>query len=132
MTALSRRSKLHTGRFTISNKRSIKKLTFADTCSVHHPNERRAVLAVCGNAVLSGLENVTQVLLHLQGPTEISSELSVQGSTDKHTIQCFTRYNGSKHSAKRKEELKIANSKEMSHNVCLLFPSLLAFWFGSL
>lgn len=42
-------------------------LTFADAGSVHHPDEGGAVLAVGGNAVLGGLEDVTIVFLNLQG-----------------------------------------------------------------
>lgn len=42
------------------------KLTFADTRLVHHPDEGGAVLAVGGNTVLSGLENVAVVFLHLK------------------------------------------------------------------
>ena len=40
-------------------------LTFADAGSVHHPDEGGAVLAVGGDAVLSGLEDVAVVFLHL-------------------------------------------------------------------
>lgn len=49
-------------------------LTFTDASSVHHPDERGAVLAVGGDAVLSGLEYVAVVFLHLQGAAE--SQLS--------------------------------------------------------
>lgn len=40
-------------------------LTFADAGSVHHPDEGGAVLAVGGNAVLGGLEDVAIMFLHL-------------------------------------------------------------------
>lgn len=42
-------------------------LTFADARSVHHPDEGGAVLAIGGDAVLCGLEDVAVVLFHLQG-----------------------------------------------------------------
>lgn len=45
-------------------------LTFANAGAVHHPDERRAELAVCGDAVLRGLEDVAVVLLHLQRAVE--------------------------------------------------------------
>lgn len=45
-------------------------LTFADAGSVHHPDEGGAVFTVGGDAVLSGLEDVAVVLLHLQGAAE--------------------------------------------------------------
>lgn len=50
-------------------------LTFADASSVHHPDEGGAVLAVGGDAVLSGLENVAIVFLHLQGAAESQARL---------------------------------------------------------
>lgn len=40
-------------------------LTFADAGPVHHPDERGAVLAVGGDAVLGGLEDVAIMFLHL-------------------------------------------------------------------
>lgn len=40
-------------------------LTFADACSVHHPDEGGAEFAVSGNAVLSGFEDVAVVFLYL-------------------------------------------------------------------
>lgn len=46
-------------------------LTFANAGAVHHPDERRAELAVCGDAVLRGLEDVAVVLLHLQRAAEV-------------------------------------------------------------
>lgn len=46
-------------------------LTFADTGSIHHPDEGGAVLAVGGDAVLSGLKNVAVVFLHLQGAADL-------------------------------------------------------------
>ncbi len=45
-------------------------LTFADAGSVHHPDEGGAVLAVGGDAVLRGLEDVAVVFFHLQGAAE--------------------------------------------------------------
>lgn len=45
-------------------------LTFADTGAVHHPDERWAEFTVCGDAVLSGLEYVSVVLLHLSQAVE--------------------------------------------------------------
>lgn len=45
-------------------------LTFANAGTVHHPDERRAELAVRGDAVLRGLEDVAVVLLHLQRAVE--------------------------------------------------------------
>lgn len=45
-------------------------LTFADAGPVHHPDERGAVLAVGGDAVLGGLEDVAVVLLNLQRAIE--------------------------------------------------------------
>ena len=45
-------------------------LTFTHAGTVHHPDERRAVFTVCGDAVLGGLEDVAVMLLHLQGAAE--------------------------------------------------------------
>lgn len=45
-------------------------LTFTHAGLVHHPDERGAELAVGRDAVLSGFEDVTHVLFHLQRAAE--------------------------------------------------------------
>lgn len=45
-------------------------LTFANAGPVHHPDEGGAVLAVGGDAVLSGLKDVAIMFLHLQGAAD--------------------------------------------------------------
>lgn len=60
-------------------------LTFADASSVHHPDEGGAVLAVGGDAVLSGLEDVAVVFLHLQGAAD-SPLISITCFNSKYLI----------------------------------------------
>lgn len=57
--------------------------TFADAGSVHHPDEGWAVLAVGWNAVLSGLEDVAIVFLHLQGAAETQVSSKQEYRNDK-------------------------------------------------
>lgn len=42
------------------------RLTFAHTGTIHHPDERGAVFTVCGDAVLSGFEDVSIMFFYLK------------------------------------------------------------------
>ena len=86
-------------------------LTFADAGSVHHPDEGGAVLAVGGDTVLRGLEDVAVVFFHLQGGSTESAQLNhclISNTLFQFTITIKT------------------------HNVSFLLPRLLAFTFRSL
>lgn len=62
-------------------------LTFADAGSVHHPDEGGAVLAVGGDTVLCGLEDVAVVFFYLQGAAEHSSVTA--SFVPKYTVNMF-------------------------------------------